>query len=201
MSRLRESWGDFPRPPRLTLSRTLSVNIGSYSTGKPAACQAIPPPAGSDRRAWLSPSGRPCTRNVPFIGTLPARLAPRRNMAMVREEPTWAFEHSVDCEVTAEFAWGFWTNVNNWAFDSDIESVEIDGPFAAGARGSTNSKSSGRIEWRIAEARDGRAVIEFPLSGAAGRCVGTFGRITPLVRIATIPGSANSALAQRDAVR
>jgi hypothetical protein len=135
MSRLRESWGDFPRPPRLTLSRTLSVNIGSYSTGKPAACQAIPPPAGSDRRARLSPSGRPCTRNVPFIGTLPARLAPRRNMAMVQEEPAWAFEHSVDCEVTAEFAWGFWTNVNNWAFDSDIESVEIDGPFAAGARG------------------------------------------------------------------
>jgi hypothetical protein len=39
------------------------VNIGSYSTGKPAACQAIPPPAGSDRRARLSPSGRQHARN------------------------------------------------------------------------------------------------------------------------------------------
>ena len=104
-------------------------------------------------------------------------------MEMVQEEPAWAFEHSVDCGVTAEFAWDFWTNVSNWALDSDVESVEIDGPFAAGTRGSTNSKSSGRIEWRIAEARNGRAVIEFPLSGAAGRCVWTFEDITGCTRI------------------
>src|SRR5215472_6857940 len=104
-------------------------------------------------------------------------------MAMVEEEPAWAFEHSVDCEVTAQFAWDFWTNVNNWALDSDVESVEIDGPFAAGARGSTNSKSSGHIEWRVAEARDGRAVIEFPLSGAVGRCVWTFKDLVAGTRI------------------
>ena len=98
----------------------------------------------------------------------------RHNTAMVQKEPAWAFEHSVDCEVTVEFAWAFWTDVNNWALDSDVESVQIDGPFAAGTHGSTNSKSSGRIEWRIAEADGHRAVIEFPLSDAVGRCVWTF---------------------------
>ena len=102
---------------------------------------------------------------------------------MLQEESAWAFEHSVDCEVSAEFAWDFWTNVNNWALDSDVESVEIDGPFAAGTRGFTNSKSSGRIAWRIAEACAGRAVIEFPLSGAVGRCVWSFEDIHGCTRI------------------
>ena len=82
-----------------------------------------------------------------------------------------------------EFAWNFWTNVKNWVFDPDIDSVEMDGPFAAGTRGFTNSKSSGRIEWRIVEARPGKAVIEFPLSGAVGRFVWTFEQIAGSTRI------------------
>ena len=63
---------------------------------------------------------------------------------------------TVDCEVTVEFAWDFWANVKNWILDPDVEAVEIDGPFAPGARGSTNSKSSGRMEWRLVEVRVGR---------------------------------------------
>jgi len=93
---------------------------------------------------------------------------------MVHNEPAWVFEHSVQCDVTAEFAWQFWTDVKNWALDADVETIEIGGPFAAGTRGVTNSKSSGRIEWRIAEIQPGRAVIEFPLSGAVGRFIWTF---------------------------
>jgi hypothetical protein len=93
---------------------------------------------------------------------------------MLQYEPAWTFEHSIDCGVTAGFAWTFWTNVSNWALDADVESIEIDGPFAAGTQGFTNSKSSGRVEWRIVEVQTGRAVIEFPLSGAVGRFVWTF---------------------------
>lgn len=93
---------------------------------------------------------------------------------MPQIEPAWTFEHSIDCAVTPDFAWNFWTNVSNWALDADVESIEIDGPFSAGARGFTISKSSGRIEWRISEVEPGRAVIEFPLSGAVGRFVWTF---------------------------
>ena len=52
--------------------------------------------------------------------------------------------------------------MSHWALDADVDSVDIDGPFAAGARGVTNSKSSGRIEWRIVEAHAGKASIEFP---------------------------------------
>ena len=103
----------------------------------------------------------------------------------------WTFEHSVDCAVTPDFAWNFWTNVSNWSLDADVDSIEIDGPFAAGARGFTNSKSSGRVDWRIAEVESGRAVIEFPLPGAVGRFVWTFedmGGRTKITQRCTLDG-------------
>jgi hypothetical protein len=95
----------------------------------------------------------------------------------------WTFEHSVECRVPLDFAWRYWTNVENWKLDADVVSVEIDGAFAAGARGMTVSKSSGPIEWRIAEAIPGRAVIEFPLPGALGRFVWAFADLGGLTRI------------------
>jgi hypothetical protein len=82
--------------------------------------------------------------------------------------------HSIECAVSRDFAWNFWTNVENLARDPDVESIALDGPFAAGTRGVTHSKVSGRLEWRIAEAQPGRAVIEFPLEGAVGRCTWVF---------------------------
>ena len=87
---------------------------------------------------------------------------------------SWMFQHSVECGVEVPFAWSFWTSVRNWALDTDIESVEINGPFVAGARGVTNSKSSGAMEWQIVEVAIGKAIIEFPLSGAVGRFAWTF---------------------------
>ena len=83
--------------------------------------------------------------------------------------PEWTFEHSLQCKVSPEFAWDFWTDVRHWALDADVDSIEIDGPFAAGTRGVTHSKSSGRLEWRIVAAQFGKATIEFPLAGAVGR--------------------------------
>jgi hypothetical protein len=93
---------------------------------------------------------------------------------MEQHENTWTFEHSIDCAASVPFAWRFWTDVRNWRLDADVESIEMDGPFATGAHGVTNSKSSGRIEWRIAEAQDGRAVIETPLPGAVSRFIWRF---------------------------
>ncbi len=88
--------------------------------------------------------------------------------------PAWTFEYSVECGVPLDFAWKFWTTVENWKLDADVISVEIDGPFGAGASGMTVSKSNGPIQWRVAEVVPGRAVIEFPLPGAVGRFVWTF---------------------------
>jgi len=118
---------------------------------------------------------------------------------MASEAIGWAFEHSVDCGVTVDFAWNFWTDVRNWAIDADVESIEIDGPFAASTCGFTNSKSSGRVEWRVVEAQFGRAVIEFPAPGATGRFVWTFedarGR-TRMTQRCTLEGQQAGALAK-----
>jgi hypothetical protein len=37
----------------------------------------------------------------------------------------WEFEHSVECQVSRDFAWRFWTNVANWTLDTSVESVTL----------------------------------------------------------------------------
>src|SRR5215470_17218580 len=64
-------------------------------------------------------------------------LLVQHNRTMSRSEHEWTFEHSIVCAVDAQFAWNFWTTVSNWALDKDVESIDIDGPFAAGTRGVT----------------------------------------------------------------
>src|ERR1039457_5844172 len=65
-------------------------------------------------------------------------------------------EKTINWSVSAEFAWGFWTKLDNWALDADVESVEVDGPFAACAFFFKNSKSSGRIPSPPTEVLPGR---------------------------------------------
>jgi len=74
------------------------------------------------------------------------------------------FEHSVECSVNPENAWRFWTNPRNWALDSDVVSVELNGPFASGSEGITESRSAGKIYWKLKSVSDdNRAVIEIRL--------------------------------------
>lgn len=47
----------------------------------------------------------------------------------------WTFAHTVECSVSKDFAWSFWTNVSNWALDPDVISMELQGPFAVGTTG------------------------------------------------------------------
>ncbi|HEY2018206.1 MAG TPA: SRPBCC family protein [Bryobacteraceae bacterium] len=99
-------------------------------------------------------------------------------------DEVWACEHSLECAVSVDFAWRFWTNVNNWRLDSDVEAVELDGPFEAGSRGATISRSSGRIEWRIASLdRNREAVIEIPVQQATARFRWTFENLDARTRM------------------
>jgi hypothetical protein len=73
--------------------------------------------------------------------------------------------------------------LDNWSLDADVDSVELYRPSAAGSRGVTQSKSSGRIEWRIAEIQPGRAVLEFPAPGALAIFMLTFEQLDGRTRI------------------
>jgi hypothetical protein len=91
---------------------------------------------------------------------------------------------------------GLWTDVSHWALDADIEFVEMDGPFRAGARGVTHSKSSGRVEWRVAEVEPGRAVIEFPFPGVVARFAWVFEDVAGRTRITQCASLAGSEACQ-----
>lgn len=71
----------------------------------------------------------------------------------MKENKMLPFEHVIECAVPIKFAWQFWTDVRNWRLDSDVDAVELSGPFAAGSAGATLTHSMGRIEWRIFRSR------------------------------------------------
>lgn len=79
----------------------------------------------------------------------------------------WKFEHSVDCPVSPECAWQFWSHVENWLFDVSVEAVTLDGPFAAGTTGTTKPRDGDPLNWQLIAVEAGHgAVVEINLPGA-----------------------------------
>ena len=104
---------------------TSSLSFGPITRHPEKACRTHPSPG-------LCTDGRPLARNAPLIGTSEeARVRPVIIWQWFKMSPPGRMS-TVDCEVTVEFAWDFWTNVKNWILDPDVEAVEIDGPFAPG---------------------------------------------------------------------
>jgi len=117
-------------------------------------------------------------------------------------ETMWRFEHSEPCSVSREVAWRFWTDVTNWpVVDSSVESVQLNGAFAAGTTGTTKPRGLDPIEWHILEAQEGqRAVIEIPAPGAVLRCVWQFADLpnggVQITQQASLEGEQAAAYAQ-----
>lgn len=87
-----------------------------------------------------------------------------------------AFSYSIDCQANKDFAWGFWSDVNNWAVvDPGVESASLDGPFAAGTKGTTKPRGLEPTEWSLVEVQEGNsATIEIAVPGAVVRFVWRF---------------------------
>lgn len=74
-------------------------------------------------------------------------------------------EHSVEAEVSQEFAWKFRTDIANW--NDPPATFMLDGPFIAGSRGTTLLPGQEPLHWNIREVRPGRCfVLEMQLDGA-----------------------------------
>ena len=90
--------------------------------------------------------------------------------------PVWEFEHSVVAPVGRRAAWDFWTDpAELMRLEGEaVESIEIDGPFAAGAKGITRQGGEA-IHWSVAHCdAPRRATIEIALEGAVFRTHWTF---------------------------
>lgn len=106
----------------------------------------------------------------------------------------WDFQHSVETRARRDFVWAFWTNVDNWAFDSSIEWVRLYGPFASGTKGETKSPGLAPVGWVLDEVHaEKEAVIEMDLTEATLRFHWRFEDIaeggTRITQHATLTGS------------
>ncbi|HVG22127.1 MAG TPA: SRPBCC family protein [Blastocatellia bacterium] len=82
----------------------------------------------------------------------------------------WDFEHSVEMTPSRDFVWRFWTDVTNWAFDTSVEWVRLEGPFASGTQGFTKSPHADPVQWVLREVEsEKQAAIEMSLDGATLR--------------------------------
>ena len=61
----------------------------------------------------------------------------------------WEISHSVDADVAPIFAWRYMTNVANW--DDPPATFELEGPFAAGSRGTTRIPGQESRYWHLRE--------------------------------------------------
>jgi len=78
--------------------------------------------------------------------------------------PVWQFRHSVNCLAPRDFVWRYWTKVVNW--DDPPASFQIDGPFAAGGKITTNLPGQTLLSVirQVSESRE--AIIDLQLPDA-----------------------------------
>jgi len=69
--------------------------------------------------------------------------------------PAWICRCSVDVDVAVSFAWQYMTDVRNWS-DPPAE-FALEGPFAAGTRGTTKMPGQPTNAWIIRDVDPGRA--------------------------------------------
>jgi hypothetical protein len=74
-------------------------------------------------------------------------------------------EHSIDVEVSPEFAWSWRTDISNW--DDPPAEFQLEGPFASGSWGLTLLPGQEPLRWQILDVRTGKAfTIAMPLDDA-----------------------------------
>jgi hypothetical protein len=73
----------------------------------------------------------------------------------------WVYEHSVETNADPEAIWHLWADVENWGtWNADIESIQLSGPFAAGAEIVMTPAGQGPVRLRVAEATVGELFVD-----------------------------------------
>jgi hypothetical protein len=79
-------------------------------------------------------------------------------------ESAWQFQHSLACEAARQFAWSYWTNIENW--NDPPATFRLDGPFAIGSRLTTTLPGQTLDSVIRQVSADREATIEMQLPGA-----------------------------------
>jgi hypothetical protein len=91
----------------------------------------------------------------------------------------WTSEHSIETTSSAKAIWRLWSDVAGWPeWNSDIEHIEISGPFAAGSTITMTPVDQDPVELRIAEAVEPDLFVDEASVGDV--VVRTIHRVEPL---------------------
>jgi hypothetical protein len=91
----------------------------------------------------------------------------------------WAAEHSVQTTASPESIWRLWSDVSTWGdWNTDIERIEISGPFATGSTIAMTPVGQVTVELRITKASEPNLFVDEADLGEV--LVTTFHRIEPL---------------------
>lgn len=73
----------------------------------------------------------------------------------------WEYEHGIETNATPEAIWRLWSDVENWgAWNSEIEKIEINGPFEAGTQILMTPPGDDPIPLVIAEAVENERFVD-----------------------------------------
>ncbi|MFI1380818.1 SRPBCC family protein [Embleya sp. NPDC020886] len=71
------------------------------------------------------------------------------------------YEHDVETDAAPEAIWRLWTDVENWgAWNADIESITISGPFAVGAEIVMTPSGQDPVRLGVAEVKAGELFVD-----------------------------------------
>src|SRR3954451_3153937 len=93
----------------------------------------------------------------------------------------WELRHSVIANANRQAVWEFVSDIDNLArFEGNaVESMTLDGPFQAGARGTTKLRGQEPTHWRLVEVKPPeRTVTELELAEAVVRFTWTYEELT-----------------------
>jgi 16S rRNA (guanine966-N2)-methyltransferase len=93
-------------------------------------------------------------------------------------EPAWQVVHSVEAAVPRHVAWGFMSNVANWADPPAV--FQLEGMFVTGARGSTTMPGQPPLVWHLRDVRPPDTyTVEGDLGGATFSAIWKFHSMAP----------------------
>jgi hypothetical protein len=73
----------------------------------------------------------------------------------------YEFEHSVETTASTQAVWDLWHDVSRWtAWDTSLESVELEGPFAVGSSGTMVIPGQPPIAFTLTDVRQGEGFTD-----------------------------------------
>ena len=73
----------------------------------------------------------------------------------------WEYEHSIDTDTAPEALWARLSDVATWPeWNSDIDKVELEGPFAAGSRVTMTPRGEEPVTLRLAQVRENETFVD-----------------------------------------